>query len=152
MLKISLVFLRFIGMQKCSASSCLVSVVWRNYRNYGLCAVHLPSVLLDIAKEQIWTTVTVCLLKLSLEAMLCKACLCLTWSCDQVQIISVLCLDQQDRHSNLDTGLVSRVLHILPLVSPFPVDFGNLHEGTSFRENGKIFWLYGPRFTKVNFD
>lgn len=130
----SLVFLRFLGMQECFASSCLVSVVRRTYRNYGLDAVQLSSVLLGIANEQIWSMVTV---KLNLEAMPCKVCMCLTWCCDQIQIISLLCLDQQDRHGNLDTDLVSKVLHILPLVSTFPVDFGNLHEGISFRENGK---------------
>lgn len=83
--------------------------------------------------------VTVCLLKLNLGAMPCKVCMCFTWCHDQIQIISVLCLDQQDRHSNLGTGLMSKVLHILPLASVCPVDFGNPHEGPSFRENVKIF-------------
>lgn len=152
MLRISLVFLRFLGMQEHSASSCLVSVVWSNYRNYGLDAVQLSSVLLGIAIEQIWSMVTDCLLKLDLEAMPCKICMCLTWCCDQIQIISVLCLDQQDRHGSLDTGLMSKILHILPLMSACPVDFRNLHERTSLRANGKIFWLYGTRFTKVTFD
>lgn len=72
------------------------------------------------------------LLKLDFEAMLWEVCTCLTWCCAQIQIITVLWLNQQDGPSNLVPVKElkvprPKVLHILLPVSAWPMDFRNLH-------------------------